>query len=134
MLDTTLIILKPDAVKRKLTGEIISRIERKNLDIVRMDMRTLDKETLDQHYIEHKDKSFYPELVEFMSSGPVVVMEVHGRDAHLAMRTIIGSTDPLTAEAGTIRGDLGILYTENLVHGSDSIESAAREIEIFFGK
>lgn len=132
MLDTTLIILKPDAVKRKLTGEIISRIERKNLTIHRMDMRTLDTATLDRHYEEHKEKGFYGELVEFMTSGPVVVMEVHGRDAQMAMRNIIGSTDPLTAEAGTIRGDLGILFTENLIHGSDSPESAAREIEIFF--
>ena len=134
MLDTTLIILKPDAVKRKLTGEIISRIERKNLTIHRMDMRTLDKETLDKHYDEHKEKGFYSELVDFMTSGPVVVMEVRGRDAQMAMRNIIGSTDPLTAEAGTIRGDLGILFTENLIHGSDSPESAAREIEIFFGE
>lgn len=132
MLDTTLIILKPDAVKRKLTGEIISRIERKNLTIHRMDMRTLDKATLEKHYEEHKDKGFYGELVEFMTSGPVVVMEVRGRDAQMAMRNIIGTTDPLTADAGTIRGDLGILFTENLIHGSDSAESATREIEIFF--
>ena len=133
MLDTTLIILKPDAVKRKLTGEIISRIERKDLVIHRMEMRTLDKATLDRHYEEHKEKGFYGELVEFMSSGPVVVMEVRGRDAQMAMRNIIGATDPLTADAGTIRGDLGILFTENLIHGSDSPESAAREIDIFFG-
>lgn len=133
MLDTTLIILKPDAVKRKLVGEIISRIERKNLTIARLDMRVLDKETLDKHYEEHKEKGFYPELVEFMSSGPVVVMEVQGRDAQMVMRTMMGSTDPATAEPGTIRGDYGILFTENLIHGSDSPESAAREIEIFFG-
>lgn len=132
MLDTTLIILKPDAIKRKLTGEIISRIEKKNLTIHRMDMRTLDIATLEEHYEEHKDKGFYGDLVEFMTSGPVVVMEVRGRDAQMAMRNIIGTTDPLTADAGTIRGDLGILFTENLIHGSDSTESAAREIEIFF--
>ncbi|HMS24611.1 MAG TPA: nucleoside-diphosphate kinase [Acidimicrobiia bacterium] len=133
MLDTTLIILKPDAVKRQLIGEIITRIEKKNLTIARMDMRMLDKETLDEHYEEHKDKGFYPELVDFMSSGPVVVMEVQGRDAQMVMRTMIGATDPVTAEPGTIRGDLGILFTENLIHGSDSEISAAREIEIFFG-
>ena len=133
MLDTTLIILKPDAVKRQLIGEIITRIEKKNLTIARMDMRMLDKETLDEHYEEHKDKGFYPELVDFMSSGPVVVMEVQGRDAQMVMRTMIGATDPVTAEPGTIRGDLGILFTENLIHGSDSELSAAREIEIFFG-
>ena len=133
MLDTTLIILKPDAVKRLLVGEIITRIEKKNLTIARMDMRMLDKETLDEHYEEHKDKGFYPELVDFMSSGPVVVMEVQGRDAQMVMRTMMGSTDPVTADPGTIRGDFGILFTENLIHGSDSEISAAREIEIFFG-
>ncbi len=133
MLDTTLIILKPDAVKRQLVGEIITRIEKKNLTIARMDMRMLDKETLDEHYEEHKDKGFYPELVDFMSSGPVVVMEVQGRDAQMVMRTMMGSTDPVTADPGTIRGDFGILFTENLIHGSDSEISAAREIEIFFG-
>lgn len=133
MLDTTLIILKPDAVKRKLVGEIITRIEKKNLTIARMDMRTLDKEILAQHYEEHKEKGFYPELVDFMSSGPVIVMEVHGRDVQMVMRTLMGSTDPATAEPGTIRGDLGIEFTENLIHGSDSQESAVREINIFFG-
>lgn len=132
MLDTTLIILKPDAVKRKLVGEIISRIERKNLEISRMDMRMLDKELLDKHYEEHKEKGFYSELVNFMTSGPVVVMEVRGRDAQMVMRTMMGTTDPSTAEPGTIRGDLGIIFTENLIHGSDSPESAAREISIFF--
>jgi nucleoside-diphosphate kinase len=133
MLDTTLIILKPDAVKRKVVGKIISRIEEKDLTIARMDMRVLDEEILGKHYEEHKEKGFYPELVEFMSSGPVVVMEVHGRDAQMVMRTLMGSTDPATAAPGTIRGDFGILFTENLIHGSDSVESAAREIEIFFG-
>lgn len=132
MIDTTLIILKPDAVKRKLTGEIISRIENKNLTITRMDMRTLDSATLDEHYEEHKGKGFYPELVAFMSSGPVVVMEVSGRDAQMVMRTLMGTTDPATAAPGTIRGDLGIEFTENLIHGSDSVESAGREIAIFF--
>ncbi len=133
MLDTTLIILKPDAVKRKLVGEIISRIERKNLTIAQIEMRTLDEDILAKHYEEHVEKGFYSELVEFMSSGPVVVMEVQGRDAQLVMRTLMGSTDPATAEPGTIRGDFGILFTENLIHGSDSPESAAREISIFFG-
>ncbi len=133
MLDTTLIILKPDAVKRKLMGEIISRIEAKNLEIARMEMRTLDEAILAEHYEEHKEKGFYPELVEFMTSGPVVVMEVRGRDAQLVMRNLMGSTDPATAAPGTIRGDLGILFTENLIHGSDSPESADRELKIFFG-
>ncbi len=133
MQDRTLIILKPDAMKRKLVGEIISRIEKKNLTIVRMDMRTLDKKTLDQHYDEHKGKPFYPSLVEFMSSGPVVVMEVQGRDAQSVMRNLMGKTDPITADPGTIRGDLGIDFTENLIHGSDSKLTADREIGIFFG-
>ncbi|MFN8016109.1 MAG: nucleoside-diphosphate kinase [Acidimicrobiia bacterium] len=132
MLDTTLIILKPDTVKRKLIGEVISRIERKNLTITRMDLRTLDQNVLDKHYEEHKDKGFYQELCDFMKSGPVVVMEVQGRDAQMVMRNLMGSTDPATAAPGTIRGDFGILFTENLIHGSDSTESAAREIDIFF--
>lgn len=134
MIDTTLIILKPDAVRRKLVGQIISRIEAKDLTVARMDMRTLDAEILGQHYEEHKEKGFYGELVEFMSSGPVVVMEVQGRDAQMVMRTLMGTTDPATAAPGTIRGDFGILFTENLIHGSDSIEAAAREISIFFGE
>ena len=132
MTDKTLLILKPDTVKRKLVGEIISRIEKKDLTITKMDMRTLDTATLDKHYEEHKEKSFYPELVEFMSSGPVVVLEVQGRDAQSVMRTMMGATDPGSAAPGTIRGDFGILFTENLIHGSDSPESAERELSIFF--
>jgi nucleoside-diphosphate kinase len=132
MSESTLIILKPDAVRRKLTGEIIRRIEQKDLTIERMEMRQLDKATLDQHYAEHAGKGFYDELVEFMMSGPVVVMEVSGRDAYSVMRTLMGTTDPASAAPGTIRGDFGILFTENLIHGSDSEESAKRELEIFF--
>lgn len=131
-MDKTLVILKPDAVKRKLVGEIISRIEKKNLTISRMNLRTLDEATLGEHYSEHKEKPFYPELIEFMTSGPVVVLEVQGRDAQSVMRTLMGATDPATADPGTIRGDLGIDMGENLIHGSDSSESAERELNIFF--
>jgi nucleoside-diphosphate kinase len=133
MSDRTLVLLKPDAVERKLVGEIISRFEAKNLDIVAMDMRTLDADTLARHYEEHVGKSFYDELVAFMSRGPVVAMVVEGpEDTWEVVRKMMGATNPRVAEPGTIRGDLGILFTENLVHGSDSAASAEREIGIFF--
>ena len=132
MTDKTFLILKPDAVKRKLTGEIITRIERKNLSITKMEMRVLDHETIEEHYVEHKGKPFFEGMVDFMASGPVVILQVEGREAQKVMRTLIGTTDPAGAEPGTIRGDLGIEFSENLIHGSDSPESAEREIGIFF--
>ena len=133
MSDRTLVLLKPDAVERKLVGQIVSRFEQKNLDIVAMDIRTLDADTLAKHYEEHVGKGFYGELVEFMSRGPVVAMVVEGpEDTWQVVRTMMGTTNPRDAAPGTIRGDLGILFTENLVHGSDSLESATREIGIFF--
>ena len=132
MTDKTFLILKPDAVKRKLTGEIITRIERKNLSITKMEMRVLDHETLEEHYVEHKGQPFFEGMVDFMASGPVVILQVEGREAQKVMRTLIGTTDPAGAEPGTIRGDLGIEFSENLIHGSDSPESAEREIGIFF--
>ena len=133
MSDRTLVLLKPDAVERKLVGEIVSRFEGKNLDVVAMDLRTLDEDTLAKHYEEHVGKGFYGELVEFMSRGPVVAMVVEGpEDTWQVVRTMMGTTNPRDAAPGTIRGDLGILFTENLVHGSDSLESATREIGIFF--
>jgi len=133
MSDRTLVLLKPDAVERKLVGEIVSRIEGKNLDIVAMDLRQLDADTLGRHYEEHVGKGFYGELVEFMSRGPVVAMVVEGpEDTWEVLRTMMGTTNPRGAAPGTIRGDLGILFTENLVHGSDSLASAEREIGIFF--
>ena len=132
MTDKTFLILKPDAVKRKLTGEIITRIERKNLSITKMEMRVLDHETLEEHYVEHKGKPFFEGMVDFMASGPVVILQVEGREAQKVMRTLIGTTYPAGAEPGTIRGDLGIEFSENLIHGSDSPESAEREIGIFF--
>lgn len=133
MSDRTLVLLKPDAVERKLVGQIIDRFEAKNLSIVAMEMRTLDSDILARHYEEHTDKPFYGELVEFMSRGPVVAMVVEGpEDTWEVVRSMMGATNPRSAAPGTIRGDLGILFTENLVHGSDSLASAEREIGIFF--
>jgi nucleoside-diphosphate kinase len=133
MSDRTLVLLKPDAVERGLVGEIIGRFEAKNLDIVALDLRTLDADTLARHYEEHVGKGFYADLVEFMSRGPVVALVVEGpEDTWEVVRNMMGATNPRKAAPGTIRGDLGILFTENLVHGSDSIESATREISIFF--
>ena len=133
MSDRTLVLLKPDAVERKLVGEIVSRFEGKNLDVVAMDIRTLDADTLARHYEEHVGKGFYGELVEFMSRGPVVALVIEGpEDTWEVVRAMMGATNPRTAAPGTIRGDLGILFTENLVHGSDSLVSAEREIGIFF--
>ncbi|MGA1571452.1 MAG: nucleoside-diphosphate kinase [Ilumatobacteraceae bacterium] len=112
---------------------MVNRFESKNLDIVAMELRQLDAATLERHYEEHVGKPFYADLVEFMSRGPVVAMVIEGpEDTWEVVRTMMGATNPRTAAPGTIRGDLGILFTENLVHGSDSLESAQREIGIFF--
>ncbi len=133
MSDRTLVLLKPDAVERKLVGEIVSRFEAKNLDIVAMELRQLDADTLARHYEEHVGKGFYGELVAFMSRGPVVAMVVEGpEDTWEVVRTMMGATNPRKADPGTIRGDLSASFTENLIHGSDSLESAQREIGIFF--
>jgi nucleoside-diphosphate kinase len=133
MSDRTFVILKPDAVERGLAGEIISRFERKGLTIAAMELRTLDAAILGRHYAEHEGKPFYADLVAFMSRGPVVTLVLEGpEDTFQVVRDMMGTTNPRKAASGTIRGDLGILFTENLVHGSDSAESAAREIGIFF--
>ncbi len=133
MSDRTLVLLKPDAVRRKLAGQIISRIESKDLTIVAMDLRHLDADTLARHYEDHVGKGFYADLVEFMSSGPVVALVVEGpEDTWEVMRTLMGATNSRKAAGGTIRGDLSSSFTENLVHGSDSLASAEREIAIFF--
>ena len=133
MSDRTLVLLKPDAVRRKLAGQIISRIESKDLTIVAMDLRQLDAATLARHYEDHVGKGFYADLVEFMSSGPVVALVVEGpEDTWEVMRTLMGATNSRKAAGGTIRGDLSSSFTENLVHGSDSLASAEREIAIFF--
>jgi len=133
MSDRTLVLLKPDAVERKLAGQIIARIEAKLLDIVALELRTLDADLLSRHYEEHVGKPFYADLVAFMSRGPVVAMVVEGpEDTWEVVRAMMGATNPRSAAPGTIRGDLGIEFTENLVHGSDSLASAEREIGIFF--
>jgi nucleoside-diphosphate kinase len=133
-MNQTLVICKPDAVERGLTGEIISRIERKGLRIIAAELRTIDKETASEHYAEHKDKPFYSELVSFITRGPSLVMVVEGPDneTYKVVRTIMGATNPRDAAPGTIRGDLAIIMTENLIHGSDSEASANREIKLFF--
>ncbi len=134
-MDRTLVLCKPDAVERGLVGEIIGRFERRSLRIVAMELRSLDAELLSQHYAEHVGKPFYPDLVGFMSSGPVVSMVLEGpQDTFEVVRAMIGATNPRKAAPGTIRGDLGIYQndTQNLVHASDSPESAAREIALFF--
>lgn len=133
MTQRTLVLLKPDAVRRGLTGEIISRIERKaGWRITALELRTLDTETLEQHYSEHKGKPFYEPLVEFMSSGPSAVMVVEGERVIEGIRALAGPTDPIAAPPGSVRGDFGTIVRENLIHASDSEESAQRELKIFF--
>jgi nucleoside-diphosphate kinase len=133
MSDRTLVLLKPDTVERGLVGEVLRRFEAKGLTIVALDLRTLDTDTLARHYEEHVGKGFYADLVAFMSRGPVVALVLEGpEDTWEVVRTMMGATNPRKALPGTVRGDLGILFTENLVHGSDSLESAQREIGIFF--
>ena len=131
--DRTLVICKPDAVERRLVGEIVSRLERKGLRIVEMKMMSITKEIAGRHYGEHQGKPFYDDLVSFITRSPAVVMVVEGPEAFSVVRTLMGTTNPRQAAPGTIRGDLAIELTENLVHGSDSPESAEREIGIFFG-
>jgi nucleoside-diphosphate kinase len=132
MTDRTLVLCKPDAVERKLVGEIIRRLEAKNLTIVAMGMRTLEVEVAKAHYAEHEGKPFFEDLVEFITRSPLVAIVVEGPDAQPVVRALMGVTNPRDAAPGTIRGDLAIELTENLVHGSDSPESAAREITLFF--
>lgn len=133
MSNRTLVLLKPDAVERGLVGEIVSRFEAKGLRLAAMELRTLDAATLERHYEEHVGKGFYADLVAFMSRGPVVAMAVEGpADTWEIVRSMMGATNPRNAAPGTIRGDFGTEMTENLVHGSDSAESAARELGIFF--
>jgi nucleoside-diphosphate kinase len=130
--ESTLLIVKPDAVRRGLVGEIVSRLERKGLRIEAMRIMRIDPDLAGRHYDEHREKPFFGELVEFITSGDVIVAKVTGRDAISVLRGIMGATDPSKAAPGTIRGDYGTVITENLVHGSDSPESAARELALFF--
>lgn len=133
MSERTLILVKPDGVRRGLVGEVISRIERKGLVIRELQMRTLDEQTAQEHYAEHTDKPFFGELVDFITGGPLVAMAVEGPDAVKAMRTLMGATNPIEAAPGSIRGDYATVITENIVHGSDSTASAERELKLFFG-
>ena len=132
MSERTLVLVKPDAVSRGLVGEVLGRYERKGLRIVAMDQRTVDGETADRHYAEHLERDFYPPLRAFVTSGPLVAMVLEGDQAIAVVRAINGATDGRAAAAGTIRGDLSLSNRENIVHASDSAESAAREIAIFF--
>lgn len=129
----TFIMVKPDGVARGLVGEVISRLEGKGLTLERVRGLTISDDLARTHYAEHVDKPFFSELVEFITSGPVVAMEWSGDGAIAVCRGIMGATDPKQATPGTIRGDYGLVVTENIVHGSDGPESAQREIELFFG-
>lgn len=131
-METTLILIKPDAVKRRLTAEIIRRIEAKNLTIRAMKLMKMSSDLADKHYSEHVSKPFYPELKAFMTGGPLVALAVAGPDAVALMRRMMGATKPQDAQPGTIRGDYALVVTENLVHGSDSPESAKRELALWF--
>ena len=131
-MDRTLILVKPDAFARGLTGEIIARFERKGLKIVALRHLTVTSELAERHYAEHAERPFFGELVEFITSGPIVAMVLEGRGAVKAARQVIGATDPLEAATGSIRGDFAVEMGQNMVHGSDSPESAAREAELFF--
>src|SRR3954451_4521999 len=132
MSQRTLVLLKPDTVRRGLVGEVLGRFEAKGLRIVAMELRTIDGELADQHYAEHVEKAFYPPLRDFVTSGPLVAMVLEGDEAIEVIRALNGATDGRKAAPGTIRGDLSLSNRENLVHGSDSEESAAREIKIWF--
>ncbi len=132
-MDRTLVICKPDAVERGLAGQIVARLEAKGLKLAAAELRTIDVETAGNHYGEHKGKPFYDDLVSFITRGPALLMVVEGaEDTYKVVRTLMGATNPKDAAPGTIRGDLAIEMTENLVHGSDSPESAQREIGLFF--
>jgi len=132
-MDRTFVICKPDAVERGLAGEIVSRVERRGLKLIAAELRTIDEGTAKQHYAEHAEKPFFGELVSFIGRGPALLLVVEGpQDTWKVLRTMMGATNPRESAPGTIRGDLGIDFTENLVHGSDSAEAAAREIALFF--
>ena len=133
MSQRTLVLLKPDTVRRGLVGEVLGRFEAKGLRIVAMDLRTIDGELADQHYAEHVEKAFYPPLRDFVTSGPLVALVLEGDEAVEVVRALNGATDGRKAAPGTIRGDFSLSNRENLVHASDSAESAARELAIFFG-
>jgi nucleoside-diphosphate kinase len=130
--ERTLVLCKPDAVARGLVGEVVGRLERKGFRLLAMELRTLDEAIAKQHYAEHEGKPFFDDLVSFITSGPLVAICVEGPEAVTAVRTLMGPTNPVAAPPGSIRGDYGLEIEKNLVHGSDSKESAARELALFF--
>ncbi len=132
MQQRTLVLVKPDGVRRGLAGEVIGRLENKGLALVAMELRTLDRATAEEHYGEHRERPFFGELVEFITGGPLVALVVEGPHAVAGTRGLIGATNPVEASPGSIRGDYALEIGQNLVHGSDSPESAEREITIFF--
>jgi nucleoside-diphosphate kinase len=132
-MEHTLVLVKGDGVRRRLVGEIISRIEARGLDIADMKLMEVDTGLAEEHYAEHREKPFFDELVEFITATPVVAMRIRGEGAIKAMRTLMGATNPADAAPGTIRGDLALSMPDNLVHGSDSPQSAERELDLFFG-
>src|SRR5436190_6719901 len=131
--ESTLLIVKPDGVRRGLVGEILRRVEAKGLTIDALELRVIDRATAEEHYGEHRDKPFFRELVDFITSGEVVVAKVTGDEAIAGLRALMGPTNPIEAPPGTIRGDFATLIGENVVHGSDSPESPDRELKLFFG-
>jgi nucleoside-diphosphate kinase len=131
-MERTLILVKPDAFARNLTGEIIARFERKGLRLVALSLSTMTQELAERHYAEHVGKPFFEELVTFITSGPLVAMVLEGDQAVEAARQVIGATNPLQASTGSIRGDYAVAVGQNMVHGSDSVQSAAREVALFF--
>jgi nucleoside-diphosphate kinase len=132
-MEDTLVLIKGDGVRRKLIGEIIRRMEAKDLDIADMKLMDVTRELAEEHYAEHREKPFFDELVDFITTTPVVAMRVRGEGAIGVMRSLMGATNPAEAAPGTIRGDLALSMPDNLVHGSDSPESAGRELGLFFG-
>ena len=132
-MEDTLVLVKGDGVRRKLIGEIIRRMEAKDLDIADMKLMDVTRELAEEHYAEHREKPFFDELVDFITTTPVVAMRVRGEGAIGVMRSLMGATNPAEAAPGTIRGDLALSMPDNLVHGSDSPESAKRELGLFFG-
>jgi nucleoside-diphosphate kinase len=131
-LERTLVLVKPDAVRRGLVGEVLGRVERKGLRLIAVQLRTLDRATAEEHYAEHRGKPFFDALISFITSAPLVSAVAEGPRAIETWRAMMGATDPVKATPGTIRGDFGLVVTENLVHGSDSPEAAAREVALFF--
>jgi nucleoside-diphosphate kinase len=131
--ERTLVLIKPDAVQRKLAGEILARFERRGLELRAARLVQVDRQLAEQHYAEHAEKPFFGELVEFITSAPTLALALEGESAISVVRTTMGSTNPTDSAPGTIRGDLALAMPDNLVHGSDSPESAQRELELWFG-